>query len=312
MASVRGIRCVDVAVGNLEETSRFYGGIWGLEEVARSKDARYFRGTAHYHHVFALFERSKPALLRIVLDAADRATVDQLHQAVVAAGVGAVEDPRELTRPGGGYGFGFKDPEGRNLAIVCDVADHRDAGIKADRPIKVTHVNLNSAAAAQTCPFYLDTLGFRLSDESDLFFFLRCNSDHHAILLAKMTESTLNHISFEMADLDSVMRGAGRLKDHGYPIEWGPSATSQGRKSCPSSTPPTLSKSTKRTSRTDQNTGNGRQAARTAGASPSHARRASNASRTSIDSRTTTASKVDSGSTTGRPRAGSCPPRQIN
>jgi catechol 2,3-dioxygenase-like lactoylglutathione lyase family enzyme len=222
MASVRAIRCVDVAVGNLEETSRFYGGIWGLDEVARPSGARYFRGTAQYHHILALFERPKPALIRIVFDAADRAAVDELHRAVVAARVGPVEEPHPLMRPGGGYGFGFKDPESRNLAIVCNVADHSDAGIRPDRPIKITHLNLNSGAAAETCPFYIETLGFRLSDESDMFFFLRCSSDHHAILLAKMTAPTLNHISFEMPDLDSVMRGAGRLKDHGYPIEWGP------------------------------------------------------------------------------------------
>ena len=33
---------------------------------------------------------------------------------------------------------------------------------------------------------------------------------------------TLNHIAFEMPDLDSVMRGAGRLRDDGRAIEWGP------------------------------------------------------------------------------------------
>jgi hypothetical protein len=33
---------------------------------------------------------------------------------------------------------------------------------------------------------------------------------------------TLNHIAFEMPNIDSVMRGAGRMRDHGYPIEWGP------------------------------------------------------------------------------------------
>ena len=27
--------------------------------------------------------------------------------------------------------------------------------------------------------------------------------------------SSLNHIAFEMADLDAVMRGVGRLRDHG-------------------------------------------------------------------------------------------------
>ena len=59
MASVRGIRCVDVAVGNLEETAGFYGGIWGLEEVARAGGARYFReqivfvGARHAGHGLA-------------------------------------------------------------------------------------------------------------------------------------------------------------------------------------------------------------------------------------------------------------------
>jgi catechol 2,3-dioxygenase len=33
---------------------------------------------------------------------------------------------------------------------------------------------------------------------------------------------TLNHIAFEMPDLESVMRGAGRMRDDGRIIEWGP------------------------------------------------------------------------------------------
>jgi catechol 2,3-dioxygenase len=33
---------------------------------------------------------------------------------------------------------------------------------------------------------------------------------------------TLNHVAFEMPDLDSVMRGAGRMRDAGFPVEWGP------------------------------------------------------------------------------------------
>ena len=33
--------------------------------------------------------------------------------------------------------------------------------------------------------------------------------------------NTLNHIAFVMPDLDAVMRGAGRMSDAGWPIEWG-------------------------------------------------------------------------------------------
>jgi catechol 2,3-dioxygenase-like lactoylglutathione lyase family enzyme len=222
MNAIRGIRCLDIAVGNLEVTSEFYGSIWGLKAVAQTRQARFFRGTAHYHHILGLFQVGKPALLRIIFDAPDRTAIDGLFSKLRLQNVPA-EKPHELRhRPGGGYGFGFKDPEGRNLAVLCDVSDHRDARPEADRPSKITHINLNSGAAGDVYRFYVDTLGFRLSDESELFYFLRCNSDHHSILLAKMSAPTLNHVSFEMTDIDSVMRGAGRMKENGYPIEWGP------------------------------------------------------------------------------------------
>src|SRR4029450_6422610 len=32
----------------------------------------------------------------------------------------------------------------------------------------------------------------------------------------------LNHIAFLMPDFESVMRGGGRMKDAGFPIQWGP------------------------------------------------------------------------------------------
>jgi catechol-2,3-dioxygenase len=221
MGNIRGIRCLDVAVANIEETSKFFGGIWSLSEVMQTPGARCFRGTAHYHHVLALHEAGKRALIRVVFDAADRAAVERLYASVRSADVGAYEAPHELrARPGGGYGF--KDPEGRNLAVVCDVADYPRETPAVDRPIKISHVNLNSAAADHVHRFYIGTLGLRLSDETELLYFLRCNSDHHSILLAKPAAATLNHVAFEMMDIDSVMRGGGRLKDHGYPIEWGP------------------------------------------------------------------------------------------
>jgi catechol 2,3-dioxygenase len=61
-----------------------------------------------------------------------------------------------------------------------------------------------------------------MSDDTDHLRFMKCgNTDHHSIVLAREPSPTLNHIAFEMPDLDSVMRGAGRMKDAGYPIEWG-------------------------------------------------------------------------------------------
>ena len=51
--------------------------------------------------------------------------VDALQQKISAMGV-KPSAPAKLTTAGGGYGFGCKDPDGRNLAFVADCADHAD------------------------------------------------------------------------------------------------------------------------------------------------------------------------------------------
>ena len=78
--------------------------------------------------------------------------------------------------------------------------------------------------------FFTGVLGFRVIDDNAPLWFLHCaNTDHSSIVLAKTSLPTLNHIAFEMPDLNSVMRGMGRMKDNGYPIEWGPGRHGAGR-----------------------------------------------------------------------------------
>ena len=224
---IRGVRSVELVATNFEEAGRFYETVWGLEPLEQSVetagDARLYRGSSHYHHIVGLYHGARPALVRIVLDVAERAGVDAVHRAVVAAGCRKVGMPAALTGPGGGYGFGCQDPEGRNLAFVAGAADHSGETRPPDRPCRIAHVNLNSADFDASFRFYTDVLGFRLIDENAPLWFLHCAStEHSSLVLAKTGLPTLNHIAFEMPDFDSVMRGIGRMKDNGYPIEWGP------------------------------------------------------------------------------------------
>ena len=138
--------------------------------------------------------------------------------------VAAVSPSRhELSADGGGYGFGCRDPEGRNLAFVSGCADHADTEPQPDRPCRIAHVNLNSSDFDASFRFFTETLGFRQIDENAPLWFLHCaSSEHSSIVLAKTGLPTLNHVAFELPDFDSVMRGMGRMKDNGYPIEWGP------------------------------------------------------------------------------------------
>jgi len=221
-ARVSGLRAVAVAVVDLDEAIRFYTDVWHLDLVERTADSAHLRGTGPRHHVLSLHRAPRPALIRITLDAPGRRQVDELHAAVKAAAVGPVESPGVWQRPGRGYGFGFKDPEGRNFAIVAEVADHKGpCEDRPDRPRKLAHVNLNAADCEGTCRFLIDVLGFRLSDETVMARFVRCDSSHNNLVIGTKGPTTLNHVAFEMPDLDSVMRGAGRMRDNGHPIEWG-------------------------------------------------------------------------------------------
>jgi len=131
--------------------------------------------------------------------------------------------PTKLTTAGGGYGFACKDPDGRNLAFVTDCADHADAADQPDRPRKIVHVNFNTVDFDGTPEIFHPSawLSRRRRQCAAVVPALR-NPDHCSIVLCKLNLPTLNHIAFEMPEFDSVMRGMGRMKANGYPIEWGP------------------------------------------------------------------------------------------
>jgi predicted GIY-YIG superfamily endonuclease len=122
---------------------------------------------------------------------------------------------------GGGYGFQFRTPEGHGLNIASDVAQHRNAVNDRSRPLKVAHVVLNSARIEEQSQFLIDLLGFRRSDTTQYMDFIRCCADHHSIAFARANGPTLNHVAYEMENIDGLMRGAGRLKSRGFDIEWG-------------------------------------------------------------------------------------------
>ena len=83
---------------------------------------------------------------------------------------------------------------------------------------------LNSVDMGASKSFYTDVLGFQVSDwyENDQMVFLRCNEMHHCIVLTPGRWTSLNHVAFEVASGDEVMRALGRMRRAGYDSMWGP------------------------------------------------------------------------------------------
>ena len=219
---VSALRGVDLGFSDPDKALRFFTEVWNLTPVGADNGVHYLRGTGAFHHILTIRQMAQPALIRMALDATNRETVDALHAQVLAHGLKTADPPAPLRQPHGDYGFGFEDPEGRNIAVVCGVADHVDTADRPDRPRKLSHVNVNAGDSDATLACYSDALGFMLTDTTPRLRFLSCNADHHSMVLGFTGGPTLNHIAFEMPDLELVMRGAGRMRDNGRAIEWGP------------------------------------------------------------------------------------------
>lgn len=219
--SVAGqLRSIAIGVTDLAAAEQFYVSTWGLAPAARSTDAVYLRGSGVHHHILALHRSGQPDVRRVDFSVAQRADLDLIAARVREHGGSVLADPHANGEADGGSAVDVLDPQGRRLRFIHGAATHAERPA-ADAPSRITHAVFNSADVAAAQAFYERALGFTLSDRTRIMAFMRCGGDHHSIALADADANTLNHIAFVMQDLDAVMRGAGRMSDAGYPIEWG-------------------------------------------------------------------------------------------
>jgi 2,3-dihydroxybiphenyl 1,2-dioxygenase len=89
-------------------------------------------------------------------------------------------------------------------------------------PLGLGHVVLATDALDDARRFYIDVLGFRLSDTMTLggtrVVFLHCNGRHHSLALGEGRAPALGHFMVEVASVDDVGYALDRAADHGVRI----------------------------------------------------------------------------------------------
>ncbi len=216
------LRSVALGVTDLAGAEKFFVEVWRLAVSDRSGEAVYLRATGKDHHVLSLHKSDKTALRNVTLRATSADDLQRLEAATKAASGTVVSPIGPIAEPCGGTGLTIRDPHGRLIRIVHGDRLVAETAGDGDRPVRLAHVVLNSRDVPASQKFLADGLGFKLIDRTRIMAFMNCNSDHHTIAFADADNDALNHIAFLMPDLESVMRGGGRLKDAGFPIEWGP------------------------------------------------------------------------------------------
>jgi catechol 2,3-dioxygenase-like lactoylglutathione lyase family enzyme len=80
------------------------------------------------------------------------------------------------------------------------------------RPRKLGHVVLGSTDLEASERFFIQAVGFKVSDSiADAASFLRCSTDHHNLLVQAAPVPFLHHTSWQVEDVDEIGRGATKL-----------------------------------------------------------------------------------------------------
>jgi catechol 2,3-dioxygenase-like lactoylglutathione lyase family enzyme len=212
------LRSIELVLPNASAAAAYMTDIWGLASAGVHGSTHYLRGSGPFPYLVA-FEEGREPFVRSTTFVCSPVELAALSKRVEASALAST--PATSADPGGGAGLIVELPEGELFRFLADA--HETSPITGrDLPVQITHVVLNSADAEATADTAERVLGFKVSDRTKGMVFVRCNDSHHSTAFARSGFSSLNHIAFEMQDIDAVMRGIGRLRDQGVSPAWGP------------------------------------------------------------------------------------------
>ena len=218
---ITSIESVDLVSTDLDAHTAFYKDVWGLRPVDHPGETRFFAGTGSDAYLLSLLPGSSPGLAAVAFRCATEAAMDMIANRAKQKGCLVSEGPDPASRPGGGRMIDMREPNGCLIRLVHGGETRPSDAPQMDRAERLSHVNINTRDVDALARFYQEVLGFRLTDRSKPMAFLRCNSDHHAVVLAEAAVEGLNHVAFLLPELEGVMFASGRMRDHGFEFGWG-------------------------------------------------------------------------------------------
>jgi 2,3-dihydroxybiphenyl 1,2-dioxygenase len=199
---------------DLDDWRQFGTGLVGLQAVERGPSLLAFRMDDRKQRI--VIDRALPEGARFFgWEVADAADLDALAARLDRAGVEVEAEPQTLAdaRRVGGL-ISFHDPAGNRLeafygAEIAEQPFSPGRSISGFRtgPLGLGHAVLTVAKLDDVMPFYVDLLGFRLSDYIEQPFrayFFHINARHHSLALIETGRDGMHHLMVELFSLDDV------------------------------------------------------------------------------------------------------------
>jgi len=223
---------------------------FGMVRAARTPTALYMRGTDPCHHIHVT-EKSDPKFVGFAYYVASE---DDLKALTKVPGVTGIEN---IDEPGGGKRVRLTEPNGYQIEVVCGIEKVEPLKIpkrqklnSGEDPLaragelmrlskgpshvkRIGHGVINTPKFDETIGWFREALGFICSDDvyaedkkNLIGSFNRLDRgddyvDHHVFFCLRHEKTGLNHLSFEVQDIDDVAMGHHYLKQFDYEHMWG-------------------------------------------------------------------------------------------
>jgi 2,3-dihydroxybiphenyl 1,2-dioxygenase len=198
----------------LEDWRQFGTGLVGLQAVERSASLLAFRMDDRKQRI--VIDRALPEGARFFgWEVADAAALDALAARLEAAEVEVTAEPQTSADARRVRALiSFHDPAGNRLeafygAEIDDTPFRPGRSISGFRtgPLGLGHAVLTVENIDSVMPFYVDLLGFGLSDYMQKPFrayFFHINARHHSLALIETGKNGMHHLMVELFSLDDV------------------------------------------------------------------------------------------------------------
>jgi 2,3-dihydroxybiphenyl 1,2-dioxygenase len=199
---------------DLDDWRQFGTGLVGLQAVERSSSLLAFRMDDRKQRI--VIDKSLPEGERFFgWEVADAAALNALAAKLEKAGVKVMSEPATLADARRVTGLiSFRDPAGNRLeafygAEIDETPFSPGRSISGFRtgPLGLGHAVLTVENIDAVMPFYVDLLGFGLSDYMQKPFrayFFHINARHHSLALIETGRNGMHHLMVELFSLDDV------------------------------------------------------------------------------------------------------------
>ena len=223
---------------------------FGMVRVEKTHDALYMRGTDADQFIHVT-HRGDPGFIGFAYHASSEDDLDRVSKIEGASEIESMDEP------GGGKRVRLTEPNGYQIEVVYGQAEHDSIPVKfqklnmgpesnnrtgelmrihtgPSRVKRIGHGVMGTTNLKKTVAWFRNTLGFIGSDDvyagdkkNLMGSFSRCDQgdtyvDHHVFFCIQGDRTGLNHLSYEVADIDDVFTGHEHMKSLGkYEHMWG-------------------------------------------------------------------------------------------